>query len=256
MGNVQTAKEVMSPHQAQILLRLVRLSVPAAPPLHPAALGEAPPLRIALSAYPPHPVLIGAALFFCLVAMSFVKVPLAWQAGGQRLAGQVVLESGRHQVLHLSAGRVNLLLAGPAYLRLGPASRRLLTGRIEADLRLSHGSMAADLAASVPREIFLHTPLLTLRVIGTRFVLSHHPDRGTELVLLEGKVQAWVGSQWVPLAEGQKWTLSPGGSLRREPLLGAMPPEALDLKLGGAEGQRDPDWDPELTPYLWYEELP
>lgn len=133
------------------------------------------------------------------------------------VVGTTTAVEGR--MVRTESGEAQLADAKTARISMSPRTRlRVERWRPERSLLvLEEGRLEAQVQHRGPGEVFeVRTPLAVVRVVGTRFVVTHRPEGGTEIVGLEGEVTVEdLAGQWVA-------RVTAGRSVR----LGAPPAEA------------------------------
>jgi len=202
--------------------------------------------------------------------LPFIKLPQIWQGITPLKSGSVLelITPGR-QTIALPNKQGLLTLQGPAALELKSLSKTLLTGRTEADLTLNFGRLHMVLDPAAPKFIQIQTPLLTTRVTGTHFFLSHHPEFGTYLMVLKGQVYVRsfvIGTSaeqplWEALSAGIVLRVMPDHTVHRGRLHstgeGALPTLPLRTPSSSVQvpsGGAAPQGLGRYRPFLWFEE--
>lgn len=242
---MDTPQEEMTVRQLQALRRLALTPVAASVPrIPPEALKPIPWWFRAEQAAP----LLWAALIFCPLLLAFVHLPQNWSGPIAVKSGTIIelATQGTHPV-YLPAGKGTFLLEGPGSVEFRRIRRHLLTGRDEGTIVLREGTLWFDGRSHSPKQIDLQTPLLSLRITGTQFLLEHRPLEGTRLRVLEGSVEVMELGGWIRIAAGEKIWIDPAGN--RRPFLDPVPEPAPP----GDAPAPPSDWDGQ-GPTLWYEQ--
>lgn len=235
--------------QEKALEQLKRLPVPPVPAILKASLVRAP----AWVRWAPITAMLLAAAF---AGLMFVRLPLT--EGGSHW----VISEGL-QTIHLPLGRTTLILQSPADLQIRRIERRLLSGRLEMDLLLKEGDLFLEADPRAPKQIFIQTPLLQVRLTGTQLLIGHRPAEGSRLVVLRGQVQVKMpNSEWSPLPSGEELTVRSDGTAARRPVQSTFDPAELQVQPHppAAAGVEDSESGPvnrtrgPLRRMIWHEE--
>jgi len=203
--------------QEKALEQLKRLPVPPAPVIPKASL-------VPVSAWVRWGPAGGLLLAAVLIGLAFVRLPLAEGGSHWRISEGL-------QTIHLPLGNTTLILQSPADLEVRRLDRRLLSGRLEADLLLRKGDLFLEADPRVPKQILIQTPLLQARITGTQLLIGHRPEGGSRLVVLRGNVQVKTpGGAWGKLPAGEELTVRLDGTALRRPIQSAFNPAQLSLR--------------------------
>ena len=205
--------------------------------------------------------LIAGCVALLLSIRIFSYVPETWESSFPIRSGSIIqLLTGGTQVVGLPRGQGTLTLEGPAVLAFKDLRRNRFSGRHEGSLLLDRGEFLFRAHTDSPKQLLLHTPLMTVRVTGTELVLGHHPDQGSCLCVLEGKVlvKKQGGTDWEPVQERMQLTVTPDGKMQRQPIPNEWRVEPLplpaDSRTGFLSDKPEQESPPgELRRFLWYE---
>lgn len=251
--------EGLTAKQEKALAHLRRMPVPDPPLLQKGTLLQPPWIYrlIPFSAYA-----AGLFLIAGVVSLPFLGIPESWGAALFLKSGRVVELSGdRTMALDLPQIKGRMILQGPTRVQVKSLHRRLLSGRREGEFALAEGQLYFEAEPISPKQVLIHTPLLTVRVTGTEFLLGHQVQQGSRLVVVQGDVEALpLGSrgewEWVPA--GMIFSVTPEGLIEREVLRKELPLDdfrlpAVGQRFGSSSG---PDETPpvNLRSLLWHEE--
>jgi hypothetical protein len=238
----------LTQRQELIFSKMRKLPVPEAPALSPACLKDLPwSYRLIGSPF----VLSGALLFAALFA-SFLwtwAAPVHWQGAAPfRTGASIRLEEGTGLDFRLPREEGFLTLQGPADLKVIRLGRRIITGRMEAVLKLNKGELLMDVSPKIPKQIFIHTPLLQARITGTRLLVSHRPEEASRVRVFHGTVfvrPAGGQKDWQPVAAGTEFAITVSG----QALQSSSPAQGVETFTQA--GKTEPVT---LGPVLWHEE--
>jgi ferric-dicitrate binding protein FerR (iron transport regulator) len=148
-----------------------------------------------------------------------------------------------------------LVIQGPARFEVGRLNRHRITGKLQADLLLHEGELLLQASSIHPKAIQIQTPLVTVRVTGTKLLVGHREPQGSRVGVVEGKVLAkplGVWQAWEPVEAGQAFKITPEGTVYREEFGGSRVRSQEFGVRTEAEQPMEPMADqPEAPPDLW-----
>lgn len=246
--------------QERLLEQMSRIPAPRPPLLRKETLIEPPWVyRLLPWAGPMGGILLLVAGFLYVPSLT---IPESWGGSLPLRSGQMLsLPAERSQAVTLPQIQGMLILQGPGEIQVERLSRRLISGYREGAWRLTHGQLYFDAESHTPKQILIHTPLLTVRVTGTQFLLGHELERGSRLVVVRGfvEVKPWHGqSQWELLPAGVVLSMTPQGKMERQILRQEFPLDDFRLpavaRRFGSSSVPDDAKAPDLRRLLWHEE--
>ena len=218
----ESPMEVFTPRQQQVLRALRRLPIPPPPPLAPDFLKGAP-LGYRLLSH--RALLFAGFVFLTLFSAPLLTLPENWSGTVLLKSGvPIELEPGKTAAFALPRSQGTVILQGPARLTADHLGRNLFSAQVEGTLRLDYGDLFLKAHAGIPKQIFVETPLLHVRVTGTQLLVGHRPDQGSRVRVIEGSVFVHrVGdpARWRKLSADMELAATPQGLLFRNPIHGA-----------------------------------
>lgn len=255
-----TEKELLTPRQEEALARLRQAPVKKPPLLKGMALIK-PPLLYRL--IPLAGPVAGLFLIAGAVLLPLLEIPESW--GGWlplKSGGAVELSSDRTLAMNLPQIGGVMVLQGPGRMKVNYLGRRVISGWREGRFTLTEGQLYFSAQPGAPKQILIHTPLLTIRVTGTQFLLGYQAQQGSRLVVVRGEVEARIpggnGGEWEPVPAGMILSVTPEGAIKREVLRKELPLDdfrlpAVSRRFGSSSAPEDaPPMN--LRRLLWYEE--
>lgn len=249
----------LNPRQEKALQRLRQAPAPRPPLLKEAALTRLP-LRYRLISFAAP---LGLLLLIAGVLLApFLTLPESWGTSLSLKAGGVIqVDQEKSLALDLPQIKGLIVFQGPGQMKVERLSRCFISGRKEAEFTLQKGQLYFDADPMIPKQILIHTPLLTIRVTGTQFLLGHETEQGSRLVVVRGEVEAMphLGSGgWEPVPAGMILSVTPQGTIERQLLKKELPLDDFRLpvvskRFGSSSG---PEEEPSVNLHriLWHEE--
>ncbi len=243
MENLTRDLNDLTPQQQTALAELKQCPVPEPPALEANFLRE-PPVGYQL--------LSGKGL----LAAGLLLLAAAWQGTLLLRSGaSIALMEGKSETIRLPRENGTLLLYGPARLEMRRLSRHLITGRIEGELLLEEGDLLLSAASHAPKQIWIKTPLLQIRVTGTQLLVGHRASQGSRLFLWEGTVRVKpAGKPWRSLPAGMAFTVTPQGAVAQESLTGFTARPSPQGPGGSSEAIPQQPQLKEFIRLLWHEQ--
>lgn len=208
----------LNQRQEKALERLCQAPVPRPPLLKGVALTN-PPFRYRLI---PFAVPVGLLLLSAGVLLTpFLTLPERWGGALSLKSGQALqLSEERTLAVELPQIQGRILFQGPGRMEVKRVGRRLISGLREGKFALAEGQLYFEAEPSSPKQVLIHTPLLTIRVTGTQFLLGHQAQQGSRLVVVQGVVEVMPGThgEWEPIPAGMILSVTPQGLIEREML--------------------------------------
>ena len=212
-------EKVLTPRQQEALEQLKVMPIPSAPALELALLREPPWGYRFLT---PGPLLIVGMgfLLLTLFVLPYATLPESWLGPVVLKSGSAItLAAGKNCEIQLPRSQGICILQGPAHLAIDRISRNLLTGQMEAALKLSYGDLFLKVDPAQPKRIQIQTPLLWVRITGTELLVGHRPQDGSRVWVMRGTV--WMklstdSGNWEPLMSGMEYATTPAGSALRK----------------------------------------